>query len=247
MFNVKLENFEGPLDLLLYFIKRDKIDIYDIPIAKITSEYIDVINAAKKLDVSIAGEFLFMASLLLRLKTRMLLPRHHDEEGLDIEDPRISLVDQLLQYKNFKNIAHQLKGIHQDNKDLFYRPNDKIPFQKRLNPADFLKEVSLFDISKIFQTAIDNAPNDNSFTIVKETISLQEQKQFIVSNFKSKKIISLASLIKKLESKLEIIVTFLAVLDMIKESELICKQKNTFEDIEIKLNIIRAETRGIIN
>ena len=240
MFNVKLENFEGPLDLLLYFIKRDKIDIYDIPISKITSEYIDVINAAKKLDVSIAGEFLFMASLLLRLKTRMLLPRHHDEEGLDIEDPRISLVDQLLQYKNFKNIAHQLKGIHQDNKDLFYRPNDKIPVQKRLNPADFLKEVSLFDISKIFQTAIDNAPNDNSFTIVKETISLQEQKQFIVSNFKSKKIISLASLIKKLESKLEIIVTFLAVLDMIKESELICKQKNTFEDIEIKLNIITA-------
>lgn len=240
MFNVKLENFQGPLDLLLYFIKRDKIDIYDIPIAKITSEYIDVINSAKKLDVSIAGEFLFMASLLLRLKTRMLLPRHHDEEGLDIEDPRISLVDQLLQYKNFKNIAHQLKGIHQDNKDLFYRPNDKIPFQKRLNPADFLKEVSLFDISKIFQTAIDNAPNDNSFTIVKETISLQEQKQFIVSNFKSKKIISLASLIKKLESKLEIIVTFLAVLDMIKESELICKQKNTFEDIEIKLNIITA-------
>ena len=240
MFNVKLENFEGPLDLLLYFIKRDKIDIYDIPIAKITSEYIDVINSAKKLDVSIAGEFLFMASLLLRLKTRMLLPRHHDEEGLDIEDPRISLVDQLLQYKNFKNIAHQLKGIHQDNKDLFYRPNDKIPFQKRLNPADFLKEVSLFDISKIFQTAIDNAPDDNSFTIVRETISLQEQKQFIVSNFKSKKIISLASLIKKLESKLEIIVTFLAVLDMIKESELICKQKNTFEDIEIKLNIITA-------
>ena len=240
MFNVKLENFEGPLDLLLYFIKRDKIDIYDIPIAKITSEYIDVINAAKKLDVSIAGEFLFMASLLLRLKTRMLLPRHHDEEGLDIEDPRISLVDQLLQYKNFKNIAHQLKGIHQDNKDLFYRPNDKIPFQKRLNPADFLKEVSLFDISKIFQTAIDNTPNDSSFTIVKETISLQEQKQFIVSNFKSKKIISLASLIKKLESKLEIIVTFLAVLDMIKESELVCKQKNTFEDIEIKLNIVTA-------
>ena len=240
MFNVKLENFEGPLDLLLYFIKRDKIDIYDIPIAKITSEYIDVINAAKKLDVSIAGEFLFMASLLLRLKTRMLLPRHHDEEGLDIEDPRISLVDQLLQYKNFKNIAHQLKGIHQDNKDLFYRPNDKIPFQKRLNPADFLKEVSLFDISRIFQTAIDNVPNDNSFTIVKETISLQEQKQFIISNFKSKKIISLESLIKKLKSKLEIIVTFLAVLDMIKESELICKQKNTFEDIEIKLNIITA-------
>ena len=240
MFNVKLENFEGPLDLLLYFIKRDKIDIYDIPISKITSEYIDVLNTAKKLDVSIAGEFLFMASLLLRLKTRMLLPRQQDEEGLDIDDPRISLIDQLLQYKNFKNIAYQLKEMHEENKDLFYRPNDKIVFEGMSNPADFLNEVSLFDISKIFQSAIDNGPQDNPLTLVRETISLQEQKQFIISSFKKKKVISLATLIKKLESKLEIIVTFLAVLDMIKESELICKQKNTFDDIEIKLNLITA-------
>jgi len=240
VFNVRLENFEGPLDLLLYFIKRDKIDIYDIPISKITSEYIDVINTAKKLDVSIAGEFLFMASLLLRLKTRMLLPRQQDEEGLDIDDPRINLVGQLLQYKNFRNIAHQLKGIHEENKDIFYRPNDKISFEKTINPSDFLNEVSLFDISKIFQSAIDNASQDNSFTIVRETISLEEQKQFIISNFKDKKNILLSSLIKKLDSKLEIIVTFLAVLNMIKESELICKQKNTFEDIQITLNIITA-------
>ena len=240
MFNVRLENFEGPLDLLLYFIKRDKIDIYDIPISKITSEYIDVINTAKKLDVSIAGEFLFMASLLLRLKTRMLLPRQQDEEGLDIDDPRINLVGQLLQYKNFRNIAHQLKGIHEENKDLFYRPNDKISFKKTINPSDFLNEVSLFDISKIFQSAIDNAPQDNSFTIVRETISLQEQKQFIISNFKDKKTISLSSLIKKLDSKLEIIVTFLALLNMIKESELKKKKKNTFEDIDITLNIVKA-------
>ncbi|MGY8809052.1 MAG: segregation and condensation protein A [Fidelibacterota bacterium] len=240
MFNVKLENFEGPLDLLLYFIKRDKIDIYDIPISQITSEYIDVINTAKKLDISIAGEFLFMASSLLRLKTRMLLPRQKDEEGLDIDDPRINLVGELLQYKNFRNIAHQLKGIHEENKDLFYRPNDKISFEKTINPSDFLNEVSLFDISKIFQSAIDNAPQDNSFTIVRETISLQEQKQFIISNFKDKKTISLSSLIKKLDSKLEIIVTFLALLNMIKESELVCKQKNTFEDIDITLNIVKA-------
>ena len=240
MFNVKLENFEGPLDLLLYFIKRDKIDIYDIPISQITSEYIDVINAAKKLDVSIAGEFLFMASLLLRLKTRMLLPRQQDEEGLDIDDPRISLVDQLLQYKNFKKIAHELKEIHNENKDIFYRPNDRISFHNTSKPADFLNEVSLFDISKIFQYAIDNAPDNSAITIQRETISLKKQKDFIVSSFKENSVLSLTTLINKLESKIEIIVTFLAVLDMIKESELICKQKNTFEDIEIKLNIVRA-------
>ena len=240
MFNVKLENFEGPLDLLLYFIKRDKIDIYDIPISKITSEYIHVINAAKKLDVSVAGDFLFMASLLLRLKTRMLLPRKKDEEGLDIDDPRISLVDQLLQYKNFKNIAYQLRDMHNENKDFFYRPNEKISFQNASKPTDFLNEVSLFDISKIFQYAIDNAPENSTIIIQRDIISLEQQKQFIVSNFKEKSIISLNTLIDKLESKLEIIITFLAVLDMIKESELICKQKNIFDDIEIKLNIVTA-------
>ena len=104
------------------------------------------------------------------------------------------------------------------------------------------QKISVNTLKKFKSALIIDDINDTgkTFTIVKETISLQEQKQFIVSNFKSKKIISLASLIKKLESKLEIIVTFLAVLDMIKESELICKQKNTFEDIEIKLNIITA-------
>ena len=102
MFNIKLENFEGPLDLLLYFIKRDKIDIYDIPITQITNEYIAVIDEAKKLDVSIAGEFLFMASMLLRIKTQMLLPRQIDEESLDIDDPRIDLVSSTLNIRNTK-------------------------------------------------------------------------------------------------------------------------------------------------
>ena len=95
-FQVNLDQFNGPLDLLLYFIKRDKIDIYDIPITKITNEYISVIDEAKKLDVSIAGEFLFMASMLLRIKTQMLLPRQIDDESLDIDDPRIDLVSQLI-------------------------------------------------------------------------------------------------------------------------------------------------------
>ena len=117
MFNIKLENFEGPLDLLLYFIKRDKIDIYDIPITQITNEYIAVIDEAKKLDVSIAGEFLFMASMLLRIKTQMLLPRQIDEESLDIDDPRIDLVAQ-----NF-----QIRG--KDGKITPIEVNDKVKIQ----------------------------------------------------------------------------------------------------------------------
>jgi len=237
MFNVKLDNFEGPLDLLLYFIKRDKIDIYDISISKITKEYIDTINHAKKLNISVAGEFIFMASLLTRLKTRMLLPRREDEEGLDIDDPRVNLVNQLIQYKTFKKIANQLKIIQNNNKDLFYRPADINFSDIEMNPNEFLREVSLFDISKIFKEALSNAPITDSLDIHREKISLTEQKNFIITNFDKKNNLSLDKLIKKLKSKLEIIVTFLALLEMIRTAELVCKQKDAFGQIEMKLNI----------
>ncbi len=237
MFNIKLENFEGPLDLLLYFIKRDKIDIYDIPISKITREYIDTINRAKKLNVAIAGEFILMASMLTRLKTRMLLPRKDDEEGFEIDDPRNVLVDQLVQYKTFKNIANQLRTIQNDNRDIFYRPNDISFSDIEYNPTEFLKEVSLFDISKIFKEALSNAPVDDSFYIERQTISLEEQREFIITNFDKKGALLLNNLVKKLNNKLEIIVTFLALLEMIKTGEIICKQKDIFGQIEIKLNI----------
>ena len=237
MFNVKLDNFEGPLDLLLYFIKRDKIDIYDISISKITKEYIDTINHAKKLNISVAGEFIFMASLLTRLKTRMLLPRREDEEGLDIDDPRVNLVNQLIQYKTFKKIANQLKIIQNNNKDLFYRPVDINFSDIKINPNEFLREVSLFDISKIFKEALSNAPITDSLDIHREKISLTEQKNFIIANLDKNNNLSLDKLIKKLKSKLEIIVTFLALLEMIRTAELVCKQKDAFGQIEMKLNI----------
>ncbi len=240
MFNIKLENFEGPLDLLLYFIKRDKIDIYDIPITQITNEYISVIDEAKTLDVSIAGEFLFMASLLLRIKTQMLLPRQVDEESLDIDDPRIDLVAQLLEYKKYKNIANKLKNLHFENKDTFFRSSTKVVYDQSPDISDFLQEVTLYEISKIFKEAIENAPTQDSFEIYRETVSLKDQKEFILQKLKTNKISSLKKLVKKLETKIEIIVTFLALLEMIKQSEIICLQKENFNDIEIKLIVAEA-------
>ena len=240
MFNIKIENFEGPLDLLLYFIKRDKIDIYDIPITEITNEYISVIDKAKKLDVSIAGEFLFMASMLLRIKTQMLLPRQTNDESLDIEDPRIDLVAQLLEYKKYKSIANKLKNLHFENKDSFFRNSSKVVYDQSPNASDFLNEVTLYDISKIFKDAVNNAPTQDSFEIYRETVSLKNQQDFILQQFNNDKILSLKNLVKKLETKLKIIVTFLALLEMIKRSEIICSQKENFEDIEIKLIIAEA-------
>ena len=240
MFDIKLENFEGPLDLLLYFIKRDKIDINDIPITQITNEYISVIDEAKRLDVSIAGEFLFMASMLLRIKTQMLLPRQINDESLDIEDPRIDLVAQLLEYKKYKSIANKLKNLHFENKDSFFRNSSKVVYDQSPDVSDFLNEVTLYDISKIFKDAVNNAPTQDSFEIFRETVSLKDQQDFILQQFNNDKILSLKNLVKKLETKLEIIVTFLALLEMIKRSEIICSQKENFEDIEIKLIIAEA-------
>lgn len=240
MFNIKIENFEGPLDLLLYFIKRDKIDIYDIPITQITNEYISVIDEAKKLDVSIAGEFLFMASMLLRIKTQMLLPRQINDESFDIEDPRIDLVAQLLEYKKYKSIANKLKNLHFENKDSFFRNSSKVVYDQSPNASDFLNEVTLYDISKIFKDAVNNAPTQDSFEIYRETVSLKDQQDFILQQFNNDRILSLKNLVKKLETKLKIIVTFLALLEMIKRSEIICSQKENFEDIEIKLIIAEA-------
>jgi segregation and condensation protein A len=240
MFNIRLENFEGPLDLLLYFIKRDKIDIYDIPITEITNEYIQVIDEAKKLDVSVAGEFLFMASMLLRIKTQMLLPRQIDEEGLDIDDPRIDLVAQLIEYKKYRDLAHKLRNLHENNKDSFFRSSAKIVYDQSPEVSDFLKEVSLFDISKIFKDAIDNAPTQDSFKIYKEIVSLTDQKKFIMESFEGNEVVSLKKIVKKLETKIEIIVTFLALLEMIRQSEILCTQKKIFQDIEIKLTIAKA-------
>ena len=240
MFNIRLENFEGPLDLLLYFIKRDKIDIYDIPITEITNEYIQVIDEAKKLDVSVAGEFLFMASMLLRIKTQMLLPRQIDEEGLDIDDPRIDLVAQPVEYKKYRDLAHKLRNLQENNKDSFFRSSAKIVYDQSPEVSDFLKEVSLFDISKIFKDAIDNAPTQDSFKIYKEIVSLTDQKKFIMESFEGNEVVSLKKIVKKLETKIEIIVTFLALLEMIKQSEILCTQKKIFQDIEIKLTIAKA-------
>ena len=181
-----------------------------------------------------------MASMLLRIKTQMLLPRQINDESLDIEDPRIDLVAQLLEYKKYKSIANKLKNLHFENKDSFFRNSSKVVYDQSPNASDFLNEVTLYDISKIFKDAVNNAPTQDSFEIYRETVSLKDQQDFILQQFNNDKILSLKNLVKKLETKLEIIVTFLALLEMIKRSEIICSQKENFEDIEIKLIIAEA-------
>ncbi|MFP4528160.1 MAG: segregation and condensation protein A, partial [Candidatus Kapaibacterium sp.] len=121
MYNIKLPNFEGPFDLLLYFIKRDEINIYDIPIARITEEFLNYIRLMKIFDLELAGEFVLMAANLMYIKTQMLLPRYKDEEGEEIEDPRTQLVQRLLEYKQFKEASGEMAEMAEEQRYVYYR------------------------------------------------------------------------------------------------------------------------------
>ena len=171
MYKVQLDQFEGPLDLLLYFIRRDEIDIYDIPISNITSEYLQVIEDMKTMNLSIAGEFILMAATLMKIKSKMLLPRPIlDEDGEPI-DPRTQLVEQLLEYQQYKGLSIELSNRWNEQSSRHSR--GIIEEIKNIEQIESLvKEVSLFDLAKYFKEAMDRMPVITSYELEREIISL---------------------------------------------------------------------------
>ena len=164
MYKVQLDQFEGPLDLLLYFIRRDEIDIYDIPISNITSEYLQVIENMKSMNLSIAGEFILMAATLMKIKSKMLLPRPIlDEDGEPI-DPRTQLVEQLLEYQQYKGLSIELSKRWNEQSSRHSRGVlEQIENVEQIE--SFYKEVSLFDLAKYFKEAMDRMPVITSYAV----------------------------------------------------------------------------------
>ena len=156
MYKIHLDNFEGPIDLLLYFIRRDEIDIYDIPISDITKEFIDTIEEWEKVHLHIAGDFIVMASSLMRIKARMLLPRSETDEEGSIIDPRTELVNQLIEYKRFKDASDILKNLSNERGLKFSRQIEPL-LSKDVNEIekDMVLNISLYDLAKTFKEAMD--------------------------------------------------------------------------------------------
>ena len=154
MYKIYLESFEGPLDLLLYFIRRDKINIYDIPIAKITKDYVKALDMMKELNVTVVGEFIVMAATLMRIKAKMLLPFHEDDEDSNGEDPRTALVQKLLEYQQFKEAAEHLTELAKHQNRFFPRMNKMNLTEANADLEFYLKEVSLFEIARYFKVAM---------------------------------------------------------------------------------------------
>lgn len=232
MYKIKLPNFEGPFDLLLYFIKRDEINIYDIPISKITQEFLEYIKIMKFFDLELAGEFILMAATLMYIKSQMLLPINKDENEEAVEDPRNNLVQKLIEYKKFKDAAIELKERLEPNRYIFYRnyfESDKLIKDSVSN----YKNATLFDLINAFKKALDRKrQNEISHEVEIINLSVDEKSKEIAKLVKNKKRIKFSDLIINLP-KMHIVVTFLALLELIKLKTILVFQENDFDDIII--------------
>ena len=234
-YKIQLEKFEGPLDLLLYFIRRDELDIYDIPISEITEDFISTINEWKRLNLVVAGEFIVMASTLMRIKAKMMIPRRElDEEGIII-DPRTELMQKLIDYNRFRNAADILSSMALQRSRHFKRDITIPKAYDDINEGldHFFKDVSLFDLATLFKNAMDDMPMLSPFELNKEPVKLEKQKELILSYFDGEGKFSFNNFIKILKSRLELIVTFLAILDLVKEGSCTLSQADVFSDIHL--------------
>lgn len=233
MYKVKLNQFEGPLDLLLFFIKRDELNIYDIPIARLTKEFLEYVNLIKILDLEIAGDFILMASTLMHIKVRMLLPREVDEKGEEI-DPRADLVKALLEYKRYKEMSEELSYFESNQRKRKFRGNFSEDIKEAPNEYDILlKNVSIYDLAKAFKFAIDQIKIEPIHEIRKLNVSIEEQMEFIKNKLKEFSELHFLKLVEDLKEKIRIIVTFIALLELVKIGKIEIKSTKYFNDFVI--------------
>jgi len=236
-YKIKLDIFEGPLDLLLYLVKKDHLDIRDIPIAQVTEQYLAYLELMRLLDLNIAGEFLVMAATLMQIKSRMLLPR--DEASMQEEeesDPRQELVQRLLEYQRFKEIASELRQREQNQRQHFRRSNAEPSAAEQLEGVYF--EASIFDLINAFTKALkEGVPRELFYEVIRDEFTVEQKIHDILHLLLNQEILILTQLFSESKNKLEIIATFLAVLELIRLKEIIIRQKELFGDIEIIRNL----------
>jgi segregation and condensation protein A len=241
-YSVKLDSFEGPLDLLLHLINRFEIDIYDIPVAKITDQYLSYVHAMKELQLDIASEYLVMAATLLQIKSRMLLPKQEDElldEELqfdpDEEDPREDLMQRLLEYRKYKEVAKELQKCEEERSQVYTRPPQSLNDYKQEQKHTLSANVTLYDMLGAFQKLLRRKKLSEPLTstVQRQEIKLEYRMVEILDELRQnngKK--SFYSLFPYADRG-HIVVTFLAILELMKANEIDCEQNRNFEDITI--------------
>ncbi|HRQ88753.1 MAG TPA: segregation/condensation protein A [Bacteroidia bacterium] len=236
-YKVELDIFEGPMDLLLYLIKREEIDIYDIPIERITKQYMSYLDTFKMLNIGLAGEFLVMAANLCYIKSRMMLPKHVQppEEDADEEDPRWDLIRQLIEYKKFKEAARKLGEKEARQQDHFTHKPDKIEAgDDEERPLD--EGVSIFDLIRAFQNILDRVGDEGLGEIVDDHYTVGDKIDLILGLVPPGGSLRFVELFQDATSKHEMIVTFLAVLELMKLNFFRVRQERVLGEIELLRN-----------
>lgn len=237
MYTIKLQEFEGPLDLLLFFIKRDELEIYNIPLSRITKEFLDYIHYIESLDLEIAGEFLVMAAELMQIKVKMLLPPEPGEQ--EEQDPRANLVRRLIEYKRFKEVAMDMSKMEDEQQKVFYRGFLEGDAREITENEDesLLRDVSLFDLIASFTFAVERMPKNSVHEIVKLHVTIDEQIDYILNYFSRRSEATFYELVKDMTEKIRIVVTFIALLELIRAKRVIVRQPEPFSEVSIVRNI----------
>lgn len=231
-YKIKLDLFEGPLDLLLYLVKKDHLNICDIPIASVTEQYLQYLELMRLLDLHIAGEFLVMASTLIHIKSKMLLPAEPAaEEQQEEDDPRQELVRKLLEYQKYKEAAELLRQKEFTRQNIFTRLA-----QSPQESHEVYFEASLFDLIAAFSKALQEVPKELFYEVIKDEFTVEQKLHDLLHLFLNTPALALSELFAKAKNKLEIVVTFLAILELIRLKEIIIVQKEVFADIQLMRN-----------
>lgn len=246
MIKVKLTDFEGPLDLLLFFIKRDELNIYDIPIAKITQEYLDSLHLLAALDLDVAGEFIVMAATLMQIKVRMLLPR--DEYRAEEEDPRAELVRRLIEYKRYKEMSRMMSGMEDGQRKVYYRrfflADTRV--QTDEDNEESLKDITLFNLIAAYRTAIERMPKKAVHEVTLLNVTVDEQMSFVMDYLRVHGTGTLLGVVRHMTDKMRIIVTVIAILELTKNKMLRIRPTEDGGDIMVehanRLQAVRMDT-----
>lgn len=235
-YKVSLEIFEGPLDLLLYLIKKDEVDIYDISLERVTTQYLDYIETFKLLNIDLASEFISMAANLMYIKSRTLLPKREQppEEDAEEDDPRWELIRQLIEYKKFKDAASFLHHREIEQEQIFAHTPLKDPRPEDDEPVP-LAEASIFDLIRAFQNVLKRFDEARDFgDIVDDRYTVSDKIEFLINEIEPGESLSLQSLFEKANSKVEVIVTFLALLELMKMNQFRARQSGLLGQINIE-------------
>jgi segregation and condensation protein A len=251
---VKLEVFEGPLDLLLHLIEKNKVDIYDIPIVEITEQYLAYIKQMQERDMNVMSEFLVMAATLVDIKCRMLLPKEVNEEGEE-EDPRAELVQKLLEYKLYKYMSFELRDRQVDAEKNLYRkqqlPKEVEAYRQPVDYEELIGDMTLNRLHEIFKSIVKKQEDkidpirSRYGNIEREEIDMDVKLLYVEAYAREHGTFSFRKLLEKQNSKMEIIVTFLIILELMKTGKISISQQNLFDDITIVSNMDASDEKTV--